>query len=337
MVLVINPFLYFKSDPVHGFVLQDAINKRTFSVSPHDIAETTKLLLQPSVSNEKDSDIALLNTSRLLVEEDSREMYLGIRSRFWDTYENAESKYYHALTYNYPFLDYKQEESMDVDGFMMAIYEQEHTPPSPFKQDGEYQHVIELRRPDKNYTVNTTALFSENENILKKNCTIDTLEYFFYVSFGKTNTESTHVRKTTPSGGGKHPTEVYLLFPDDVWFPAGLYHYNVEHHTLECIRTGNMWETFTKATYKTLETSARKRFAVVYTSRVERAMWRYRDVRSTRAILADLGHVLQGAQLNAWAVGLDYGVEYNMREPMLKEILNLDEREPILAVQTFFQ
>lgn len=326
----LNPFLVFKFDTTHGLLLSDLFNKRNFKIDTEDIENFFKQLIEVEEGSQiKDN---ALTESRIFVDHQSPEVIANIASLFWDNFGNSESKLYHAQTYNYPFLDYKQKGSMEIDSSMMGLYEDKWQHPPLYKE--YYGDKITLIKPTDYPIIELDSIV--NEFKIQPSEKLDVLlSNFIFVSYGKTNTEVEYIRKTAPSGGGKHPTEVYFMFPDDSFVPAGTYHYDVRNHALDLISPGNFSDEFFTATYGCLESNAEKQFSVIYTSFVERAMWRYRDIRSTRAIFADVGHILQGAQWNGWALGLDYGVEYNFRESIIRKMFNLGDEEPILAAHVF--
>ncbi len=45
--------------------------------------------------------------------------------------------------------------------------------------------------------------------------------------------------RTVPSGGSLHPLEIYLALGNGWGLPAGIYHYDSAHHSLDQLRTGN--------------------------------------------------------------------------------------------------
>jgi len=110
--------------------------------------------------------------------------------------------------------------------------------------------------------------------------------------------------KSIPSGGARHPTEVFLAaFDLDGILPA-VYHYNVEHHRLDRVRKGQHRDAFTHATLDLFERADQPpAAALVFTSRVERAMWRYRDPRSFRAVMVDVGHAMMAFRHAAELLG----------------------------------
>ncbi|MGH3850296.1 MAG: hypothetical protein ACRDRT_11415, partial [Pseudonocardiaceae bacterium] len=96
----------------------------------------------------------------------------------------------------------------------------------------------------------------------------------------------TCIRRTVPSGGARHPTELVVMLSRPLGHvPAGAYSYDVATHALVA-EPADVQETY----------AARVPdggFGIVVRSRVERAMWRYRDLRALRPVLIDAGHVVE--------------------------------------------
>jgi hypothetical protein len=96
----------------------------------------------------------------------------------------------------------------------------------------------------------------------------------------------TCVRRTTPSGGARHPTELAVVLPDPLAeVPAGTYTYDIPSHSLVA-------EPFAVHEVYTARLGTRD-IGFVIRSRVDRAMWRYRDLRALRPLLIDSGHVTE--------------------------------------------
>jgi hypothetical protein len=94
------------------------------------------------------------------------------------------------------------------------------------------------------------------------------------------------LRRTTPSGGARHPTEAVWVCRrgmDDA--PAGAFTYDPRAHCLVREPPG------TEEAY--LQHLGAAEFGFVIRSRVARAMWRYRDLRALRPLVIDAGHVAE--------------------------------------------
>lgn len=109
--------------------------------------------------------------------------------------------------------------------------------------------------------------------------------------------------KTSPSGGGLHPIEAYVLAQRVKGLKAGIYHYNGERHELEWLRNG--------VSQRTLERSlghqwwfARGAFLVLMTAVFGRTQWKYDSARAYRVVLAEAGHLCQTFCLTATWLGL---------------------------------
>ncbi|GGA58717.1 hypothetical protein GCM10007416_34870 [Kroppenstedtia guangzhouensis] len=116
-----------------------------------------------------------------------------------------------------------------------------------------------------------------------------------------------NLRKTNPSGGAKHPTECVVILPRSYeYIQSGMYVYDVENHAL--IRE----EGYPKEGLYSLNKGT---IGFLLRSRVERPMWRYREIRSFRPILLDVGHVLE----NLSELARIHGLSSKMAAPLVKE------------------
>lgn len=138
--------------------------------------------------------------------------------------------------------------------------------------------------------------------------------------------------KTSPSGGARHPIELYVCARNVTDLPAGLYHYAADVHRLERMRGGDqidrlrVWmphsEYFTKAA-----------FIVVLTAVLDRQVWRYPYARAYRAALAEAGHVCQTFCLTATWLGLAPFCLMGLDDAAIEADLGIDGvRETVLYV-----
>lgn len=109
------------------------------------------------------------------------------------------------------------------------------------------------------------------------------------------------VKKTSPSGGAWHPTEVYLLASERSRLPSDLYHYSVKRHCLERLSTTEDVGPSAVANLQSLferEQSGRgPEFVLLFTSVVDRNMIKYRDPRTFRVVQQDVGHLVETLRL----------------------------------------
>ena len=105
-----------------------------------------------------------------------------------------------------------------------------------------------------------------------------------------------------PSGGALYPLELYVAAFRVDGLPAGIYHYNVEAHSLELVREGPFDAEFGRAVFyedmfKTVSA------AFVITGVPKRSAFKYGE-RAYRFINLEAGHVGQNICMTATALGL---------------------------------
>ena len=98
--------------------------------------------------------------------------------------------------------------------------------------------------------------------------------------------------KTSPSGGARHPVELYVLSWRIRGLPKGLYHYAADTHSLELVKGGldskRIPEYLPEGDY------FREACAlIIFTAVYERDIWRYKYSRAYRAPLVEAGHLCQ--------------------------------------------
>jgi SagB-type dehydrogenase family enzyme len=138
--------------------------------------------------------------------------------------------------------------------------------------------------------------------------------------------------KTSPSGGARHPGEVYLLAMRVGGLAQGLYHYDGLHHRLERLRT-------LSAVPKAVAYAAGQDFVgdasalFIMTAVFPRVLWKYRFARSYRVVLLDAGHLCQTFCLVATWLGLAPFCTAAFEDSLIERDLGLDGiRESALYV-----
>jgi SagB-type dehydrogenase family enzyme len=121
--------------------------------------------------------------------------------------------------------------------------------------------------------------------------------YFHSPVFGRL------IHKTSPSGGARHPGEVYLMALRVKGLRPGLYHYHPQRHALEMISAG---ATAEKAKLYCAHQSYTRSAAALFlmTAVFARTMWKYPKGRAYRVVLLETGHLCQTFCLVATWLGL---------------------------------
>lgn len=250
----------------------------------------------------------------------------------WRRHGWSAAAVYHFFTRDFPFLDYSRPDAYAADQGLMRDYKGKWSEPGRFK---EYpgRPVLSLEISDDDLA--DVSLHMLQVGTLAKPTPVpldrSRLAALLYFTFGQTGAIRYPIvepllRRTSPSGGARHPTEGYVavLQPlDDV--PVGLYHYSPKEQGLVELVRGEFGERVLSA----LETvSEREQFepraVIFYASMVERNMWRYREPRTYRVIHLDLGHLTWTSYLAATGLGIRTFAHHGMREDTIETLLGLD-------------
>jgi SagB-type dehydrogenase family enzyme len=140
------------------------------------------------------------------------------------------------------------------------------------------------------------------------------------------------VRKTSPSGGARHPGEVYVMALRVKGLRPGLYHYHPAHHYLNRISTNATREKAWR--YCARQGYIRNAAALfLMTAVFQRTMWKYHHARAYRVVLLDAGHLCQTFCLVATWLGLAPFCTAALKDTLIEEDLGIDGiRESVLYV-----
>lgn len=129
--------------------------------------------------------------------------------------------------------------------------------------------------------------------------------------------------RTSPSGGGRHPTELYVCARAVSGLEPGLYHYRTDEHTLERLGDRPADDELVRACG---DQSWASEGAVLlfYTSVLARNSFKYENPRSYRVLQLDAGHLNQTLSLVATALGLGTTFTAAVWDECIEGFLNLD-------------
>lgn len=224
--------------------------------------------------------------------------------RSWRKYSWEEAFIHHNATLNYPFVQMNLEGAGEIDRTRMSEFVKVEPPPSIYL-DIE-QVVDEIKLID----IDDFDWFAENR-LNKGFLTFSMLSFLFDLSFGVRSTldfgvQGEFLKKSIPSGGARHPLEVFYVSFDDHVLNKGKYHYNLRRNSFHCLEKGDFYQEYKEYTFDLfMKYEEPPKGVVIFTSMIERAMWRYRDDRSARAIFMDIGHAVMQLRLLMEELGLE--------------------------------
>ncbi|CAH0325065.1 SagB/ThcOx family dehydrogenase [Priestia megaterium] len=135
--------------------------------------------------------------------------------------------------------------------------------------------------------------------------------------------------KTSPSGGARHPIEVYPYISNVQGLAKGLYHYNVKNHSLDVIKEGTISDIVDMAAGQEYVENASVLF--FYTAVLERPMWKYNSPRVYRIVMMDVGHLSQTFYLVASWLKLGAFFTGHLKDELLEEKLCIDKEKEIVC------
>ncbi|TFW30712.1 putative peptide maturation dehydrogenase [Duganella callida] len=144
------------------------------------------------------------------------------------------------------------------------------------------------------------------------------------------------LKKTSPSAGGLHPTEAYVLVQRVDGIAPGLYHYHQVEHVLRPLRMLEKDEAAALALQLVADQHwfAEAPIQVILVARVLRNFWKYRNhPKAYKAITLDAGHLSQTFYLLATEAGLPAFVTAAVNDVDIEQTLGLDHlSESVMAV-----
>lgn len=129
--------------------------------------------------------------------------------------------------------------------------------------------------------------------------------------------------KTSPSGGGRHPTEIYVHAHRVAGLEPGLYHLNTRRDELELVGPAQTPESLVTLLGDQAWV-ADSGCLVFFTCVLERSTWKYSTPRTYRTLHVDVGHLSQTCYLLAAALGLGITFTAAIRDELLEDLLGID-------------
>jgi SagB-type dehydrogenase family enzyme len=128
--------------------------------------------------------------------------------------------------------------------------------------------------------------------------------------------------RTAPSAGALYPVETYLVIHTVEGIKPGVYHYAVERHALDQLRTGNFRVEIARAALDQ-QIAAWANVVFVWTAVLARSKWKYKQ-RAFRYVYLDAGHIAQNVALAAVALGLGSCQIAALYDDEANELLGVD-------------
>jgi SagB-type dehydrogenase family enzyme len=186
--------------------------------------------------------------------------------------------------------------------------------PGPSILRNATERVIGRRRTRRNFT--------------GKGIGLRKLARILHCAYGVTSRNSGRTNapafRACPSAGALYPLEIYPIVLNSRDLHKGLYHYNVQKHSLERLSKANSYDQLDKNLFGA-ELMPRADVALVITAVLERTLRKYGE-RGYRFILIEVGHMAQNVSLVCESLDLNSVCLGGFYEDGLAKLLSIEPR-----------
>jgi putative peptide maturation dehydrogenase len=304
-------------------------------------AELDVLLSVPShrwvdVDASAEEQVGRLAAMGLLLSDDERGAALRERDEAlsatqWNVYAAA----YHFMT-QWGGEDFRTNGELDLVGPGAEATVEEFTarhgaPPPPFHHksfgpaqplpppdhDGMLNELLSQRRTTRSFDSATPMRAEDLSTVLHR--------VFGVHGYSTTLTGVPCIKRTSPSGGGLHPIEVYPLVTNVSGIPTGFYHYNVRDHALEQLEQVEQPSRIATELMCGQAFFGDAHVCFVLTARFYRNHWKYRrHAKAYAGVLMDAAHLSQTLYLVSADLGLGAFITLAVNARDIEERLGLD-------------
>ena len=221
-------------------------------------------------------------------EEMSASSHRSLETDMWTRNNAGPAGEYHIATFDFQFLDYSPSGSgWQIGRQRMEKYSRIEPDENRFKEAYHYTSEVTLHSPQELTAGSAGATFEER---------IQTILSVAIMPTGTKNipwSKTPLLRRTSPSGGSRHPIEAYVLTDGGI-----LYHCNTKTRSLGQIGASNTLEIIGQ------HKGDRRLVCIFLTCVFERNSYRYREPRTFRSVHMDAGHIAGTIEICASTLGL---------------------------------
>jgi SagB-type dehydrogenase family enzyme len=314
-----------------SWLAENILERRRFKISPHAAAamvaacepqcpdEIVKRLAgrcdKPQgywanlVEGLRDKHLIVTSTA---VQEDAGLVWLARLCQEWAQRGWREAAEYHCLCFDYPCIDYNTGTGILIDRSRMIDYQSREADNDRFKLEYLGRPELPLPAPAEDMLpVGARDLWAGDH---ESHGTVDSenLAKILSLAFAEIGrlmprTNSAELfRRTSPSGGGRNPSEGYVVAGGVRGIATGWYHVTMRPFGLRRLDGQPTDDDSLRRIFRESVGRATRpvRALIVITSCFERNMYRYREPRTFRTVYMDAGHIAGCISIAAKALGL---------------------------------
>lgn len=182
----------------------------------------------------------------------------------------------------------------------------------------DFDHLLARRATCRNFDAGKPLPYALFAQLMER--------VFSAQSHVRVSDDTVFLKKTSPSGGGLHPIEAYLIVQNVEAVAPGLYHYHSVAHALEPLPASyRPLQELAMAAVAEQHWFANAHVMVLLAPRYDRSFWKYRNhAKAHRAIILEAGHLSQTLYLSATEAGLAAYITCAINEVPLEQAFALD-------------
>lgn len=191
--------------------------------------------------------------------------------------------------------------------------------------------VVQLPQPRHSGTLSVEEGIFKRRSVrsyVEGPLSLQDLSQLLWAAGGRTVDGVTGPTRAYPSAGGLYPLEVYVAAGRVKGIEPGVYRYLWREHALELIKEGDVRRKLTKAAL--MQDAVRiAPLSLVLTAVYGRTTWKYGERGRVRYVHIDAGAAVQNVYLQAEALGLGTVCIGAFKDEEVKEVLGIEEGEPV--------
>ena len=182
----------------------------------------------------------------------------------------------------------------------------------------DFDHLLARRATCRNFDAEKPLPYALFAQLMER--------VFSAQSHVRVSDDTVFLKKTSPSGGGLHPIEAYLIVQNVEGVAPGLYHYHSIAHALEPMPAPERpLQELAMAAVAEQHWFANAHVMVLLAPRYDRNFWKYRNhAKAHRAVTLEAGHLSQTLYLSATEAGLAAYITCAINEVPLEQAFALD-------------
>ena len=225
---------------------------------------------------------------------------------------------FQVATDDYPFLDYRRG-GKDEDRKRMRAYRSSETDPltqiAQAVSDREPLRTETLKQLASHFATPLEIEGAPSALNLTKLRRVVSLALAFRMPGNK-------LRRTSPSGGARHPIDAYVQAMHIKGIPKGLYSYDPAADSLRIAAIDLIPEGALSGFYPPYSAFRPEAIVLLY-ARFERNMFRYREPRTLRSVFMDAGHVASTIEELSTTTGISCHVHHAVDEDAIDMALGV--------------